>query len=134
MFERKDITTHTRAINEIVRKYCEENGLCFEPGNIKYSGTEFCYKCSVKTKDDSGYPALSFTDKWRMETLLQDAPEEVRKVGDVRGKKVHLHNGKTVKIVGFDASRPKYCWIIDVNGTTKCCSNSLICWAKGFAA
>lgn len=134
MFERKDIAAHTHAINEIVRKYCEENGLCFELGNIRYSATELCYKCSIKVKGDNGNAALNARAKYLMETLLHDAPEEVLKAGDVRGKTVHLYNGKTAKIIGFDANRPKYCWIIVVNEKTKCCPNSLICWSKGFAA
>ena len=134
MFARKDITTHTRAINEIVRKYCEENGLSFEPGNIRYTDAEFAYKCTVRAADEAGNVVLDPWDKMAIDSLIKDAPAEVKNAPTVIGRSVHLLNGKIAKILGYNRKRPKYCWTIERDGVTKICGNHMIMWHKGFAA
>lgn len=58
MFNRKDIRIHHDAINEIIRKYCEENGLAFDPKSISYTENEINYKCTIRATDESGNVTL----------------------------------------------------------------------------
>ena len=134
MFERKDIKKHCEAINALVREYCENNGVVFVPGNIKYTGAEFTYKCEVKAKDEGGNIEVSPWDSAAIASLIANAPAEVKKAPTVIGRTVHLYNGRTATILAYNRKRPKYCWTISVNGATKVCGNGVILWEKGFAA
>lgn len=134
MFERKDIRTHHDAINALISKYCEENGLAFDPKSISYTENEINYKCAIRATDEAGNVSLDPWDKLAIDSLIEGAPAEVKNAPTVIGRSVHLLNGKIAKIRGYNRKRPKYCWVVDVNGKTVCCSNALIYWSKGFAA
>lgn len=65
MFKRNDISTHHAAINEIILKYCEENGLVFDPKTISYTENEIDYKCTIRATDAAGNVALIRGTSWQ---------------------------------------------------------------------
>lgn len=135
MFERKDIRTHHDAINNIIRKYCEENGLAFDPTSISYTDNEIHYKCIIRATDEGGNVALDPWDKMAIASLIEGAPEEVKNAPSVIGHSVRLFNGKIAKILGYNRKRPKYCWRVEYEGgKVVLVPNHMIMWNRGFAA
>jgi hypothetical protein len=135
MFERKDIRTHHDAINALIAKYCEENGLAFDPKSITYTANEINYKCTIRATDEAGNVALDPWDKMEIDSLIEDAPADVKNAPTVIGRSVHLLNGKVAKILGYNRKRPKYCWRIEYDGgKVVLVPNTMIMWHKGFAA
>lgn len=135
MFNRKDIRTHHDAINEIIRKYCEENGLAFDPTSISYTDNEIHYKCTIRATDEAGNVTLDPWDKREIDSLIEDAPAEVKNAPTVIGRPVHLLNGKVAKILGYNRKRPKYCWRVEYDGgKVVLVPNHMIMWNRGFAA
>lgn len=134
MFERKDIRIHYDAINALISKYCEENGLAFDPKSISYTENEINYKCSIRATDEAGNVALDPWDKMAIDSIIADAPAEVRNAPTVIGRRVHLLNGKVAKILGYDHKRPKYCWRIEYDdGRVVLVPKHMIMWYRGFA-
>lgn len=135
MFNRKDIRTHHGAINEIIRKYCEENGLAFDPKSISYTENEINYKCTIRATDEAGNVSLDPWDKMAIASLIEDAPAEVKNAPTVIGRSVHLLNGKIAKILGYNRKRPKYCWRVEYDGgKVVLVPNHMIMWHRSFAA
>ena len=135
MFNRKDIRTHHGAINEIIRKYCEENGLAFDPKSISYTENEINYKCTIRATDEAGNVTLDPWDKMAIDSLIEGAPAEVKNAPTVIGRSVHLFNGKAAKILGYNRKRPKYCWRVEYDGGKVVrVPNHMIMWHRGFAA
>ena len=134
MFDRKSIRTHHEAINALIAKYCEENGLAFNPTSVSFTSTELNYKCNIRATDEAGNVTLDPWDKMAIASLIENAPAEVKNAPTVIGRTVHLYNGRTATILAYNRRRPKYCWTIRVNGATKVCGNNVILWNKGFAA
>lgn len=134
MFERKGIRIHHDAINEIIRKYCEENGLAFDPTSISYTENEINYKCTIRATDEAGNVTLDPRDKMAIASLIEGAPEAVKDEPTVIGRSVHLLNGKIAKILGYNRKRPKYCWRIEMGEKIVLVPNHMIMWNRGFAA
>lgn len=135
MFERKDIRAHHDAINNLIRKYCEENGLAFDPTSISYTDNEIHYKCIIRATDETGNVALDPWDKIAITSLIEGAPEEVKNAPSVIGHSVRLLNGKIAKILGYNRKRPKYCWRVEYDGgKVVLVPNHMIMWNRGFAA
>lgn len=135
MFDRKNIRTHHEAINELIRKYCEENGLAFNPASATFTETELNYKCRIQATDENGNITLDPLDKMEIAALIEDAPAEVKNADTVIGRYVHLLNGKVAKILGYNRKRPKYCWRVEYyDRKVVLVPNNMIMWHKGFAA
>lgn len=135
MFERKDIRTHHDAIDALISKYCEENGLAFDPKSISYTENEINYKCTIRATDEAGNVSLDPWDKRAITSLIEGAPDEVKNAPTVIGRAVHLLNGKIAKILGYNRKRPKYCWRIEYDGgRVALVPNHMIMWHRGFAA
>ena len=135
MFDRKNIRTHHDAINEIIRKYCEENGLAFDPKSISYTENEINYKCTIRATDEAGNVTLDPWDKREIASLIEGAPAEVKNAPTVIGRPVHLLNGKVAKILSYNRKRPKYCWRVEYDGgKVVLVPNHMIMWNRGFAA
>ena len=135
MFERKDIRTHHDAINALISKYCEENGLAFDPKSISYTENEINYKCTIRATDEAGNVSLDPWDKSAIDSLIEGAPDEVKNAPTVIGRSVRLLNGKIAKILGYNRKRPKYCWRVEYDGgRVVLVPNHMIMWHKGFAA
>lgn len=135
MFERKDIRIHHDAINALISKYCEENGLAFDPKSISYTENEINYKCTIRATDEAGNVSLDPWDKSAIDSLIEGAPDEVKNAPTVIGRSVRLLNGKIAKILGYNRKRPKYCWRIEYDGgKVVLVPNHMIMWHKGFAA
>ena len=135
MFERKDIRTHHDAINSLISKYCEENGLAFDPKSISYTENEINYKCTIRATDAAGNVSLDPWDKMAITSLIEGAPDEVKNAPTVIGRSVHLLNGKIAKILGYNRKRPKYCWRVEYDGgRVVLVPNHMIMWHRGFAA
>lgn len=135
MFERKDIRTHHDAINALIAKYCEENGLAFDPKSVSYTENEINYKCTIRATDEAGNVSLDPWDKMAIDSLIKDAPDEVKNAPSVIGRSVRLLNGKIAKILGYNRKRPKYCWRVEYDGgKVVLVPNHMIMWHRGFAA
>lgn len=136
MFDRKNIRTHHEAINALISKYCEENGLVFNPATVSFTDTELNYKCRIQATDANGNAKLDPWEVIEIKHLIKEGngTEEVLNADTVLGRNVHLINGKTAKILGYNHKRPKYCWRIEMGGKTVLVSNHMIMWHKGFAA
>lgn len=135
MFDRKNIRAHLDAINALITKYCKENGLAFDPKSIGYTENEINYKCTIRATDEAGNVSLDPLDKMEIASLIADAPADVKNAPTVIGRSVHLLNGKTAKILGYDHKRPKYCWRVEYGGgKVVLVPNTMIMWHKGFAA
>ena len=135
MFNRKDIRTHHDAINALISKYCEENGLAFDPKSISYTENEINYKCTIRATDEAGNVSLDPWDKMAIDSLIKDAPDDVKNAPTVIGRSVRLLNGKIAKILGYNRKRPKYCWRVEYDGgKVVLVPNHMIMWHKGFAA
>lgn len=136
MFDRKNIRTHHEAINALIAKYCEENGLAFNPASVSFTGTELNYKCRIQATDENGNAKLDPWEAREIKSLIKEGngAEEVLNADTVLGRSVHLINGKVAKIAGYNRKRPKYCWRIEMDGKTVLVPNRMIMWHKGFAA
>lgn len=88
MFNRKDIRTHHDAINEIIRKYCEENGLAFDPTSISYTDNEIHYKCTIRATDEAGNVTLDPWDKREIGTLIEAAPAAANQAALIDPKEI----------------------------------------------
>lgn len=107
--DRKTVKTHCEAINQIINKYCSENGLVFHAQSIVYDNTSFKYKCEVKDMGESGYTELSDLDLWSIRSNLPEAaPESVRTCPNYLGRQVYARDGRIFKLTGFNRKK-KYC-------------------------
>lgn len=135
MFERKGIRTRHDAINNIIRKYCEENGLAFGPTSISYADNEIHYKCTIPATDEAGNVAPDPWDKMAIASPIEGAPEEVKNAPSAIGHSVRLLNGKIAKLRGYNRKRPKYCWRVEYDGGKAArVPSHMIMWNRGFAA
>lgn len=135
MFDRKAIRQHHDAINALISKYCEENGLAFDPKSVSYTENELNYKCTIRATDEAGNVSLDPWDKMAIDSLIKDAPDDVKNAPTVIGRSVRLLNGKIAKILGYNRKRPKYCWRVEYDGgKVVLVPNHMIMWHRGFAA